>query len=33
MKRLPWKTLIRILGLAAALWALFDIIRRHLAAF
>jgi len=29
MKRLPWKTWLRILGFAAALWALCDILRRH----
>jgi hypothetical protein len=33
MKKLPWwKILIRVLGLIAALWALYDLVRQHLLA-
>jgi hypothetical protein len=29
MKSIFWKTIIRVLGLGAATWALCDIIRQH----
>jgi len=29
MAKLRWRVLIRIMGLLAALWALYDIVRRH----
>ncbi len=31
-KMLLWKVLLRVLGLIAALWALYDLVRRHVPA-